>query len=345
MSAKVKALILSGGGARGAYEAGVVTALAETESFDIVCGTSIGALNGMLVAQGLAPDLPEIWGQIATQNVAQFKPEVAALVRLCHELRAIIDAPFAKKAHHLATVVTALPELRLAHQVAEMLGFYDSRAVRDFVTKHGDLSKMSKTFVLGVTNLSTARGTAFAFFPAGAAGSHEDFFFREHDAEAITADNLVDAICASAALPPAFEPIEIACADGTKRFFADGFATNNTPFRQAIDAGATEITAIFVEPLLPDTEPHEVRTLAHVATLMLEANGSRMLELDLKLARRINDAVRAGAAPGKRYVDIRVIGPDTPLRLPPLDFNNRTVISDLVKRGQQDGARYRVPQT
>ena len=46
------ALVLSGGGAKGAYEAGCVRALQEIGyEFDLVCGTSIGALNGLLVAQ------------------------------------------------------------------------------------------------------------------------------------------------------------------------------------------------------------------------------------------------------------------------------------------------------
>jgi hypothetical protein len=53
------ALVLSGGGARGAYEAGAITALVETHGIkdgeklpgiDVVCGASIGAINGWLVA-------------------------------------------------------------------------------------------------------------------------------------------------------------------------------------------------------------------------------------------------------------------------------------------------------
>lgn len=45
-------LVLSGGGSKGAYESGCMKALQELGyHFDIVTGTSIGALNGLLVAQ------------------------------------------------------------------------------------------------------------------------------------------------------------------------------------------------------------------------------------------------------------------------------------------------------
>jgi len=45
-------LVLEGGGARGAYQAGVLKALFEAGyKFDGVAGTSVGALNGVMVAQ------------------------------------------------------------------------------------------------------------------------------------------------------------------------------------------------------------------------------------------------------------------------------------------------------
>lgn len=44
-----RALVLGGGGAKGAYEIGVWKALNELgEQFDLVCGTSIGALIGAM---------------------------------------------------------------------------------------------------------------------------------------------------------------------------------------------------------------------------------------------------------------------------------------------------------
>ena len=61
------ALVLSGGGARGAYEAGVVSQLyAQGERFERhLPGTSIGAINGALLAQRPAADtLRSVWSTI-----------------------------------------------------------------------------------------------------------------------------------------------------------------------------------------------------------------------------------------------------------------------------------------
>jgi predicted acylesterase/phospholipase RssA len=83
-----RTLVLSGGGARGAYEAGVVGALAVIGglsdgspllTYEIVCGTSIGALNGWFVATGQYTKLRELWYGISGQNLMRAKRQYAAL--------------------------------------------------------------------------------------------------------------------------------------------------------------------------------------------------------------------------------------------------------------------------
>jgi len=66
------ALVLSGGGAKGAYEAGCVRALQEIGyEFDLVCGTSIGALNGLLVAQKDFDPMYRMWEELSIEQVMQ----------------------------------------------------------------------------------------------------------------------------------------------------------------------------------------------------------------------------------------------------------------------------------
>lgn len=61
----MKALVLSGGGARGAYQMGVWKALRRlNKKFDIVTGTSIGALNGMMYAQKNYYKCLNIWKKV-----------------------------------------------------------------------------------------------------------------------------------------------------------------------------------------------------------------------------------------------------------------------------------------
>lgn len=58
-------LVLQGGGARGAYQAGACLAFKKAGiKFDGICGTSIGALNGALVACGKEEHLVELWENI-----------------------------------------------------------------------------------------------------------------------------------------------------------------------------------------------------------------------------------------------------------------------------------------
>jgi NTE family protein len=66
-----KALVLSGGGGRGAYHVGALRFLEEHEWFpDVVVGTSIGAVNGAAIASGhTAYSLWALWRRLRTRDV------------------------------------------------------------------------------------------------------------------------------------------------------------------------------------------------------------------------------------------------------------------------------------
>ena len=71
------ALIFSGGGAKGAYEAGVAAAfLAKGVPIRLVAGTSAGALNATLVAAGQGGLLEETWRSLTREQVYQLRPSV-----------------------------------------------------------------------------------------------------------------------------------------------------------------------------------------------------------------------------------------------------------------------------
>lgn len=64
------ALVLSGGGANGAFQAGAISALYENRlTFDVISGVSVGALNGALVASGRVKELKDIWGRMENGRV------------------------------------------------------------------------------------------------------------------------------------------------------------------------------------------------------------------------------------------------------------------------------------
>ena len=73
---KKTALVLGGGGARGAYEAGVWMALEDMGiKIDIVTGTSIGAVNGAMVAQGDLDRTVRLWKEIETGMIIDLPEE------------------------------------------------------------------------------------------------------------------------------------------------------------------------------------------------------------------------------------------------------------------------------
>ena len=337
----MRALILGGGGARGAYEAGVAAALAEHMEFDIVCGTSIGAINGFAVAQGMAGKLESIWCEAAERNVAPYRPEVAGVVRMWSELHAMVQASLRERMHDAIELCEGLPGLRGLSRLQNLMGFLDSTRMRAVVGEHAQRSSLRSALLLAVTNLTNARGNVFAHFPDGfhdplrAAG-----ILAREDVEPITDDNYVDAICASAALPAAFEPVTASCKNDRRHTFIDGVFTNNTPVRPAVDAGATEIIAISVDPFVSAQLERKIRSLADVILLALEANTSRMLQLDLQLLDLTNaNAERDGQPNGARRVRLREIRPDTALPIEPLDFAQPTVIAALLAQGRRDAER------
>lgn len=67
------ALVLGGGGARGAYQIGVWQALKELEiPITLITGTSVGALNGALILQDDFDAAKEMWEKITTEKILSF---------------------------------------------------------------------------------------------------------------------------------------------------------------------------------------------------------------------------------------------------------------------------------
>ena len=68
------ALVLGGGGAKGAYHLGVWQALSEMSiKVDFISGTSIGAINGAMLCQGSYEDLKKLWSEITIDRVVDLK--------------------------------------------------------------------------------------------------------------------------------------------------------------------------------------------------------------------------------------------------------------------------------
>lgn len=91
-------LVLSGGGARGAYQIGVYEALHEAGFVpDLVTGTSVGGILATLVASGASPDeMKAIWRKACRPDFIPFRKDIYRLHRWDHvrrndRLRALVE--------------------------------------------------------------------------------------------------------------------------------------------------------------------------------------------------------------------------------------------------------------
>lgn len=72
----MKGLVLGGGGARGSYQVGVWKALEQLDwKPGVITGTSVGSLNGAMLAAGKVEELEQLWLTLTPQEVAVYPPE------------------------------------------------------------------------------------------------------------------------------------------------------------------------------------------------------------------------------------------------------------------------------
>ena len=216
-----RALVLSGGGARGAYEAGIIGALvaigglsdgSPLSPYEIVCGTSIGALNGWFVATGQYTKLRELWYGISGQHLARAKPQYAAL----HD-------PESGLFDRVASVVT------LAGLARNQRAILESEPVLAWISRNIDATTpLLMPLVWAVTNLTLQRPEYFFIRPNGSEGVPEKVLHAlrrtlgPHTVvREATTDLLHRAIFASAAIPLVFDPVLIPNPDGTVNQYCD----------------------------------------------------------------------------------------------------------------------------
>lgn len=111
-----KALVLAGGGAKGSYQIGVWKALQELDWHpEIITGTSIGSLNGALLAQGGYEQAREMWLTVNTDDVLTLPEENSSLSELSSFIHEAIQAGGMDVAPLEWMVTNLLDEDKLRH--------------------------------------------------------------------------------------------------------------------------------------------------------------------------------------------------------------------------------------
>jgi NTE family protein len=285
------ALVLSGGGARGAYEAGVLrylrgefaVALGEQPRIPILCGTSIGAVNACFLAslahrpEDQGEGLVEVWRSLRLEEVFHWSAlRLAGLpLYLWRQLRAT-------RLRQLSWRISDFLWPEALSRVIERGVDWDRlhRNVRD-----GHLDALTVT----ATDLGTGRAVVFVEtrgpLPA---------WSRDPVVEARARQIGPEHALASSAIPLLFRPVRL---EGS--WFVDGSVRQNVPIAPAIRLGADRVLVISLRqqaraPAPPRGDGKEPPTTAAQLGRILNALLLDHTDYDLERLRKINEIVAQG---------------------------------------------------
>lgn len=274
-------LILSGGGARAAYQVGVLRALARLlperapNPFDIICGTSSGALNAAVLAteaeclQNSVNSLSEIWGNINSDTV--YEPMTGNL--------------FASVSNLMFSII--------AGGASRTSAFLDNEPLRKLLKRKLELDKIQRNIDRGLLD---ALGITASAYGTGASVS---FYQAVKGTEDWTGPHRIGRRCklgikhlmASCAIPLLFPAVSI---EG--QYYCDGAVRQVSPASPALRLGARRLFVIGVsgnrskagsDESLTE-EPSSYQVLGHIM------NGAFVdtLENDLDVLKRMNRIVK-----------------------------------------------------
>ncbi len=276
-------LILAGGGARGAYEAGVLRFVfgdlpnitGKNPFPKVISGTSVGALTSTwLASKGPSGifGLSDIWRNLEPHHIYNFDPRDLA----------------------------SLPSRMLGRNtpMAQASALLDPTPLREMLTKRipwdalyarigrGDLDAL----VIAATDVASGRATLFTDGVRSPRPRPTTVVHRTR----ITPDHCL----ASAAIPFVFPPVSV---EG--RYFVDGSLRQNTPLSPAISLGVTRALVVGVKKIRSEEASVSTSMAPSLSFLAGKALNSLMLdpvEEDLRQLRAINGFLEWGQ---KAYPD------------------------------------------
>jgi NTE family protein len=227
------ALILSGGGARAAYQVGVLSAINEVlptttrNPFPIICGTSAGAINALALAahsgnfSEAVADLNDIWSNLSTDKV--FKTAWKDL------------------ASGGARIFWSLFNEGVSKRRA--LALLDNEPLRNFLVEHIDFDQLEAGLKRGdlkaicATAMNYSTGESVSFFQ----GDKTVESWRRYRRIGVSTKLTLDHLMASAAIPALFPPVKL-----NNDFYGDGALRQMAPISPALHMGADRIFVIGV---------------------------------------------------------------------------------------------------
>ncbi len=226
------ALVLPGGGALGAYQAGAYEALARANvAINSIAGVSIGPVNGAIIAgnppQERVSKLRRFWEKLSSESASVPVPDVGTLREAAHVASAAYAATFGVPGFFRPW--TPLGPVPTRDQEAS---WYDTAPLKQTLDELIDwdlLNSRHVHFSVGAVNVESGE-------------------LRYFD----TATDRIDGrhIMASGALPPGLPPVKI---DG--QWWWDGALVSNTPLMHVLTDEQEDMLVIEVDLFSPTGEP------------------------------------------------------------------------------------------
>src|ERR1017187_9638110 len=277
-------LVMTGGGARGAYQAGVLKRSGEIKRVQthgnplpIIGGASAGAINGSALAAGsddfalVTKVTARLWSGLRPSDI--FRSDVLSQTR--NSLTWILDLSFGGVlgGGHAHSLLDATP-------------------LRHFLSTHLNCDRIQNNikrghlYALAISATNYNSGKSYLFIQGMKGHPMWNRSRRVTLATRIT----VDHICASAAIPLIFQPVRLKTARGTA-FFGDGCVRLFQPLSPIIRLGAKRVFAIGVrcEKLEHQEERSDPRdpSLAQVLGLVLNVMFLDHLATDVEHLERL----------------------------------------------------------
>lgn len=294
----VTGLILPGGGARNAYQAGVLKAIADMlpdgaeNPFPVICGSSSGAINAALLASNAAhfkEGVDRLYGIWANFHVGKvFKTDAwTALKSGFRWMLSFASIGLYKGQPRSLLDNSPLREMLESHvrfaRIQQAIDAGDLRAVS--VTASGYTTGTSVTFYQGIESLVPWKRTR-----------------RIGRRTEITINHLM----ASSAIPVLFPAVKL-----KDEYFGDGSMRLSAPLSPALHLGANRLLIIGVRSQGIDAPPGEdveipYPSFGHISGYIFDTLFMDSLDADIERMRRINHTVTETKGKEVEYKDTRL---------------------------------------
>jgi NTE family protein len=312
-------LVLSGGGARTAFQAGVLKAIGEwTKSdelpFKIVSGSSAGSINAAYLAanadqfQTAVSHMSQMWGTLTTKQV--YTSDILSI----NHAKTLLNVfnHIRKGMHGVNSILNALPLTKL---LKEQIDFDRIQQCLNNQSLH--------SLAISATSFQHSMATTFV-------QSNQNISWERVRRMGIEERIRVKHLMASTAIPFLFSPVKI-----NGEFYGDGSLRNFAPLSPAIRCGAKSLIVVGIRELKePEKIEKRVISFGDIFSKILNTILFDSLDIDNERLQRINQTIGTGGTHSKlKNINTIIIRPsvDFSKLVKEYDYECPTILRQLLR--------------